>query len=186
MAEFYTVSHSNLSQLTLFGIDNIQYQNEILEVLSINDIKNKLKELYPNGISNHGLMYLSTQLPYRKDDQNRHWIPNTEHMESLFELVRLWKFADKPSRFSSFFGCETLNEAKIFRDKFRAGKGCIYKVSANSFFKADMSLLLSGGSIIGGYYYAERYWNGESSGEPFWEILMSSPIKVIECIDVQN
>jgi hypothetical protein len=46
-----------------------------------------------------------------------------------------------------------------------------------------MSLLLSGGNIIGGYNYAERYWKGESSGNPFWKVLMSGPIRIIECVD---
>lgn len=189
MAEFYTVSHSNitnLSQLNLFGINNIDYQNEVKDILSVDDIKRKLTELYPNGISNHGLMYLSTQLPFYTDGNGRSWVHNTGHTESLFELVRQLKFPDRPSRFTSFFGCETVDEAKKFNEKYREGKGVIHKVSTQSYFKADMSLLLNGGSIIGGYKFAEMYWKGEAGSNPFWEILMSGPVKILECIDSLN
>lgn len=66
MAEFYTVSHtdlSNLSELSLLSENNIDFNNEIEDVFSKSEIKGKLSELYTSGISNHGLQYLCGRFP---------------------------------------------------------------------------------------------------------------------------
>lgn len=46
--------------------------------------------------------------------------------------------------------------------------------------RADMNLLRQGGSIIGIQIMAEKYWNGIESQNPFLEVLMGTPIKIIE------
>jgi len=186
MAEFYTVSQtsfSNLSEITLWGENNINFNNEIEDIFSTNDIKRKLSELYPQGISNHGIQYLCGRFPYQQDSLGLHWIPDMTAIESIFELVRLWKFPENPSRFTSLYGCESIEAAESFKQNYRSGKGFIFKVSADSYFKADMSLLMTGASVIASYFFAEKYWRGESGEHPFWEILMSGSVKILECVD---
>ena len=46
-----------------------------------------------------------------------------------------------------------------------------------------MNLLKQGGSIIGIEIQAEKYWKGESTENPKWEILMEYPVKIIEKIE---
>lgn len=186
MAEFYTISQTkfhNSSEFSLWGENNIDFNNEIEDIFSKNDIKRKLLELYPQGISNHGIQYLCGRFPYRQDSSGVHWLPDMTAVESIFELVRLWKFPDKPSRFTSSYGCETIEEAKLFRENYRGSKGFIFKISTDSYFKADMSLLMTGASVIASYFFAEKYWRGESGENPFWEILIGSPVRIIECVD---
>lgn len=175
-----------MSELSLWGENNIDFNNEIEDVFSINDLKMKLSELYPQGISNHGIQYLCGRFPYRQDSSGVHWLPDMTAIESTFELVRLWKFSDKPSRFTSFYGCETIEEAKSFNQKYRGNKGFIFKVFSDSYFKADMSLLMTGASVIANYSFAEKYWKGESGINPFWEILMPGPIKILEHINMDD
>lgn len=95
MAEFYTVSqteYSNLSELLLWGENNIDFNNEIEDVFSVNDINMKLSELYPQGISNHGIQYFCGRFPYRQDSSGDHWLQDITAIERTFELVRLCKF----------------------------------------------------------------------------------------------
>ncbi len=104
-------------------------------------------------------------------------------IESTFELVRLWRFPDKPSRFISFYGCETFEEAQTFKQNYRGGNGFIFKVSAESYFKADMSLLMTGASVITNYFFEEKYWKGESGKNPFWEVLMRGPVTILSKVE---
>lgn len=185
MNEFYTVSRgdiSNLKHLTLFEHDDSKPIYEVTNLFSMDDARTVLKMLYPLGISNHGAQYLYDRLYYVKDSYGRDYVSNTPLIESTFELVRLWKHPNKPSRFSSFFGCLTIEDAITFKQKFCQGKGDIYKVSSKEYFKADMTLLYTAASIPGNYYLADKYWNGGASLNPFWEVLMSNPVNIISKI----
>lgn len=45
-----------------------------------------------------------------------------------------------------------------------------------------MNLLFTG-SIPLYIFHAEKYWKGEASPNPFWEILMKPPINILEKVD---
>jgi hypothetical protein len=180
MHEFYTVSGNDISELkeltifqtnedSLFKADNLFSQE---------DVKNKIDEFYPSGISNHGKQYLENRYHFVYDNRNSPFASYMPLIEMTFELVRQIKFKDKPSRFESFYACETYEEALEYRKDKRNLESKIYKVSTESFFKADMNLLKAP-TIIGSVILAEKYWNGESSENPFWEILMKSPVKIL-------
>jgi hypothetical protein len=101
-------------------------------------------------------------------------------IEWTFELIRRVNFKELPSRFESVFGCETLEQARIFKIKRRNGSGNIYKVLAEKSFKADMNYLYLGPSILGNQVLAEKYWKSQATENPFWEILMTGDVEVKE------
>jgi hypothetical protein len=144
-----------------------------------NDAKNKIDELYPNGVSKHGIQYLSEKFDFPKLN-GKDFVPNMAMIEWTFELIRRNSFKEKPSRFVSVFGCENIEQAKIFKKERRNNQGNIYKVKAENSFKADMNFLYLGPSVLGNQVLAEKYWNGESTKNPFWEILMTGEIEVIK------
>ncbi len=180
MHEFYTVSRkdiSNLKELTLFDSS----PDEIYEVTNLftqNEAKHKIKELFPNGISSHGKQYLHDKYNYIYDANKTSYVSYLHIIEITFELVRQIKFKDKLSRFESIFGWETIEEAIKFRLEKGKPTDKIYKVSTKSFVKADMNLLYTA-TIPGNIIIAEKYWNGESSQNPCWEILMTAPVKIL-------
>lgn len=59
----------------------------------------------------------------------------------------------------------------------------IYKVSCEDYIIADMNLVRQAGSIIGLQIVANKYWNGKSSNNAFWEVLMKCPVKILEKIE---
>lgn len=55
-----------------------------------------LHEEYSEGLSSHGNQYL---LSKKRNNSEAEW---------FYELIRLWKYNDRPSRFQSFFAFETI------------------------------------------------------------------------------
>lgn len=183
MYEFFTVSRNDISNLT--SLDLYDSEKDIATIYELTDFftqkeaVEKIKELFPNGISNHGKQYLHDKYNYVNDADNNSYISYLHIIEITFELIRQISFKDKPSRFESLFGCETIEEAIKFRTEKGNQSNKIYKVSTDSFFKADMNLLYTA-TIPGNILIAEKYWRGESSKNPFWEILMKAPINILE------
>jgi len=185
MTEFYLVSLKDLEinqKLNLMTENNdIPFWN-IEGLYTENDAKTKLNELYPNGLSKHGIQYLSEKFDFPKSN-GKDYVPNMPMIELTFELVRKIKFPDTPSRFISVFGCESYEMAKKFRTEYRNNQGKIYKVLAEKWNKLDMGFLYVGPSILGNQIMAEKYWSGKPSINPFWEILMTGKIEVIEKLE---
>lgn len=184
MNEFFLVSLNELEvnqQLTLTTNTQEIPKWNVENLYTEEEVTNKLTELYPDGVSKHGLQYLSERFDYPKIN-GKDYLPYLPLIELTFELIRKIKFNDKPSRFTCVFGSETLEEASTFNKDYRGNKGSIYKVSAEEWVKLDMKLLYVGPSILGNEILAEKYWKGESSKEPFWEVLMTGEIKVLEKI----
>lgn len=181
MPEFYTVARHDISSKTsldLFKRDNTPIY-ELQNFFTQDDAKNLIDSLYPNGLSSHGRQYLYDKYEWLYDQQGKSYVSYLHIIEVTFELVRLLKFPDKPSRFTSLFGCETLEDARRFKTERCNNSGEIYKVSTDKFFKADMHLLYTA-TIPGNIIIAEKYWKGEASSNPFWEILMQAPVAIIE------
>lgn len=182
MTEFYLVSLKELEisqKLNLqTEINDIPFWN-IQGLYNENEAKIKLKELYPNGISKHGIQYLSEKFDFSKSN-GKDYVSNMPMIELTFELVRKIKFPNKPSRFTSVFGCESYEMAEKFRQEYRNNQGKIYKVLAERWNRLDMKFLYVGPSILGNQIMAEKYWSEEPSSNPFWEILMTGNIEVID------
>ena len=183
MPEFYTVSRHDISDkiaLDLFPRDASPIF-EVKDLFTQDDAKNLIDNLYPSGISQHGRQYLFDKYNWLYDQQRNSYVSYLQIIEITFELVRLWKYADRPSRFTSLFGCMTFEDALKFKIEKCNNTGDIYKVFADSYFQADMNLLYTA-TIPGNILIAEKYWTGQQGPNPFWEILMTAPVRIIEKI----
>lgn len=140
-----------------------------------------IKERYPNGLSRHGKQYLQDAIQFVTFNGIK-YSSYLNYLEFAFEFVREARFPERPSRFMSGFACETIAEARRFRDVYTRGTGKILQYEVSTFFKADMNLLRSG-SIPGLILNAEKYWKGEAGSDPFWELLIPYPINVIAKIE---
>ncbi|MCE4064369.1 DUF2441 domain-containing protein [Chryseobacterium gleum] len=183
MPEFYTVSRKDISNINQFQLLKKEDINmEIIEVVNIfsqSDAKAVIDNLYPHGISSHGTQYLYDRIDHVYDQYGNSYVSNYHAIEIIFELIRLLNFPSKPSRFTSAFAWDTLDDAISFKMKICDGFGDIYKVSCENHFKADMNLLLLG-SIPGAMIFADKYWKGESSKEPLWECLLYGQVNILE------
>jgi hypothetical protein len=139
------------------------------------EIAATLLEFFPRGLSLHGERY------FFERNQNAQGQFIIEHLiELVVELVRRSDFSDRPSRMESFFGCESMESALNFRNRFGKPWQRIFRVETFASFRADMNLLSLGASNASAANLARKYWSGSSSESPFWEVLMASPIKVLD------
>jgi len=164
------------------------------------ELENKqiLQEMYPEGLSRHGFRYASamvgedknvstpgkskplvTALPISDSDSSPIFFePNSTRYEWLFELVRLAEFESCHSRFQAVFGWQNQSEIgdlKPVQDR----DSQLVKLSCDSYDKRDMNLL-EFRSFNGGFEAARKYWKGNASPDPTWEILMEPPVEVVE------
>ncbi len=137
------------------------------------ELQAHVNHLFPHGVSSHGSSYFLTG--------SRCSNVTNPLIELVFEYVRRGCFPDRPSRFECLFACESLEQARVFREQY--GNGSIWKVQCDNVFRADMALLALGQeSILLTSYHAHRYWSGLTgySRQPFWEWLLVPPIRVLE------
>jgi hypothetical protein len=147
---------------------------------SDHEILGSLKHYFPNGYSKHGFGYLTEPFKYCSDESGHGLIRHVYAVELVFELIRRLQYPSLPSRYTSFFGFNRIENALAFRTSINHDACPIYKVEGHGHFKADMNLLLSGQNSIHTLSYANRYWNGEESENPTWEFLLTHPVTVVE------
>ncbi|MCD0456788.1 hypothetical protein LPB85_15170 [Chryseobacterium sp. LC2016-27] len=172
MKEFYHVSQCDLSNVNQFNLQFFKGRFTNEEHISY------LKKNHPNGISQHGGIYLFANISIEH--------PNDLAIETVFELVRQLKFSNRKSRFEVSFGCKTLQDAIKINSQTFNGKGEIYKVSCERYTLADMNLLSIVGTVIDFQLLAEMYWTEQESANPFWEVLMENPVNILEKVNVKN
>ncbi|EFK35002.1 Uncharacterised protein [Chryseobacterium gleum] len=182
MPEFYTVSRDDISNIKQFKLSKKEDINidliEVVDIFSQSDALAVIDNLYPHGISRHGMQYLYGSIDHVYDQYHHSYVSNYHAIEIIFELIRLLKFPSNPSRFTSTYAWETFEDAIRFKLENCNGCGDIYKVSCENYFKADMNLLLLG-SIPGAMIFAEKYWKGESTKNPLWECLLYGPVNIL-------
>lgn len=138
-------------------------------------------QLFPGGLSEHGKRYLLDELIVIPGPHGPEPImPNVPAVELVAELVRRTAFPELPSRMACAFGWPDLETARRFRATHGAPDSAIYRVSCIRSSQHDMSLLYLGGTILGAWLYATKYWRGEAGPEPLWEHLLLPPIEVQE------
>ncbi len=142
------------------------------------EIEQTIKDLFPLGLSPHGLRYLFDRYQFLQGA-----ISVSPMIELMVELVRRLEFSDYPSRLESFFGTESIETARRFKAEFSQPHHRVFKVSCARHFKADMRLLVIGASAASSINLFKKYWRGESSLEPLWEVLMVPPVTIIEQVD---
>lgn len=125
-----------------------------------------LLELFPDGISNHGVNYAIQSF------EGQH---TSTSAEQIFELYRQMYFPDKPSRFQSFFAFTSLEDAIKF-----APYSSIYEVKSDNdnYHIGDMNLI-KGETIIQCHKFALDYWSGHFTAEPIKEVLLIPPIHIL-------
>lgn len=173
------VNDGVLSDLFPFGIQE--------DMLSINLIK----DLFPNGVSKHGIKYLSDLYYYynEKDDMAKiksiNGIISDGIMEYSFELVRRLKYPHIPSRFESLFALENLDDIKKWHE-LTGGNYKIFEIEVDmQVFKLDASFLLD--SIYSGEnrysqvegFFAEFNWRDSNN---YWNSLNNEDMKKPELL----
>jgi len=159
-----------------------------------------LRELYPEGLSRHGVRYASTIIGLDQNapspgqsqplvafldtiDSETDGIfsaPTNALYEWFTELVRLAEFPEKRSRFQSFFAWEHRDQINdLPRGDYPDQH--IVKVQCEEYTRRDMSLVKCK-SFSQGVMNARTYWEGGAGDDPTWEIVMEPPVEVIEII----
>lgn len=180
--EFFTVSFQEFPiGKTINLMTDLPSLNGFPGLFTTDEVKELVDRLYPNGVSNFGAIFLHSHHAILKDTNGRDLMHLSPIIDTIVELVRLWQFPDKPSRLISAFGWSTLEEAEKFKAERRIGNR-IYKVSTDNYFSADMNLLRAGSTIASNILLAEKYWQGKSSQNPCWEVLMGLPFSIVEII----
>lgn len=131
------------------------------------------QDWFPNGMTQHGIRYLLAVDSQLERDRT---------IELVWEMVRRAEFADRPSRMTSIFAWETLEDAQAFQARNRSfSQTLIYVVRGVSRHRANMPLL---GAFAGaggsGIQDARAYWRGDRGRAPeLWEHLLEPPVTVI-------
>lgn len=136
------------------------------------DIMKTLSELYPDGLSYHGLRYAITSFKGLHTDTST---------EQIFELYRQMHFPHLPSRFQSFFCFNSLQNAIEFSKL--NGKSTIYKVEVDhkNYHIGDMKLL-KGDTILQCHKNALDYWSSKLDKNSIVEVLILPPIHISDLI----
>lgn len=166
---FYHVDRSNTLQVG----QNVQMSNLPMPTQAL--VKT-LEELYPEGLSHHGISYLV-------DPDTRMYI-NT-NIEHIFELYRQLYFPDKPSRFQSFFCFVALEQAIKFYNQnscwYNEAKILKIDTGDSKIHIGDMDLL-KGDTILQCHDNAMRYWSGDLTPTSTQEALVVPPVKVVDLL----
>lgn len=182
---FYHVCRGTELQLGLLElVSHEELRADLLDVrtrCTVDDIQQHLQAAYPYGLSPHGRRYLSRPTRF-VDIGDCEYVPSNPVIELAYELVRQIKFPDLPSRFTSIFGWATLGEALLFKLTHGSTDDRIYRVSCVNSLRVDMNMVHLGRNLAATSLLAERYWRGEASEIPQWEVLLQGPIEVIEQI----
>jgi hypothetical protein len=141
------------------------------------DVQAHLRSLYPEGLTAHGFNHLIAPPPEGQANAQ---------IELWFEWVRRAEFPATPSRYQSAFGCETIDNARSFRDHptwGHAGSG-IWEVEAEfDAFRADMACLKGTIPFYEVPYWANHYWSGKPSDNPSWELILTPPVRVLRRVE---
>lgn len=159
-----------------------------------------LRDLYPEGLSRHGVRYASTMVgpdqnvttPGKSEplvafldtvDPETEGVfskPTNALYEWFVELVRLAEFSECQSRFQSFFAWDSQDQIRDL-PQVDDQRQQLVEVRCNAYTRRDMSLV-SSASFSQGLANARRYWRGAAGDDPVWEIVMEPPVEVIETI----
>ncbi len=158
-------------------------ENSVISLTKFGDVtppmlQEHVDELYPHGVSVHGERYLI--------NSNSHGQISSPAIELLFEYVRKAHFPEIGSRFQSFFACETIAEAQLFKAAYGDEENPIFEVfTSNKFFRGNMELLNNNQSNLVCSYLAHEYWKGSQgpNEQPFWELLLELPVTIGQRIE---
>ncbi|WP_380692128.1 hypothetical protein [Serratia marcescens] len=141
------------------------------------------QQRFSSGVSRHGKIFAL-------DAGAKVFNNASSQCEVVFELYRRAHYPNRPSRFLSMFGCETVKEAAYFRGQSKCGIDVdIFEVhSSEGFHRADMNLLNSNCPPIEMEFRADLYWSGSTAElfqgyKPFWEVVIPLPATIGEKVN---
>ncbi|MNW44388.1 hypothetical protein D3C74_216220 [compost metagenome] len=142
-------------------------------------LKTILDKRYPNGLSLHGDKYYGQ--PASKETLQ------DILTENIYEYERKLYFPDRPSRLQSFFASETIEGAMFWVSRIGVKNYTIWEIEFpdDRFVKLDAAWLgvnKDDLSFLVAAYFAEKYWSGEASENPQWELLIQTPVKIISSV----
>lgn len=159
--------------------------NQVLSSVNNFDLEN-IFNIYDNSLSAHGIQYL-TKSPFNNIGSFL-W-------EIAAEYVRILKYPQYPSRFKCLFAVEDLEQLKNWKTFFGNSTYQIVKLECSKSYKFDANWITKPGSFknycetdkfdtvsFASYcYFADKYWSGQPSSSPLWELLVELPCK---CVDI--
>src|SRR5262245_41181293 len=133
--DFYAVGNT----LGLFETDPREGAQRFLNSgnnwFTADEIAAHVKALYPEGLSLHGWEYMTWRvLPFTEPNGKVSFTPNERAIELIFEYVRRASFPKQPSRLQSYFGWDSLEEARAFGAQ--SGRP-VYRVEADLTVRLD-------------------------------------------------
>lgn len=178
-----------------------------LSSLSADMTSSPFLSCFSQGISYHGLNQLRDSCPYIEGKPSatgelllspqsfsaRKSLVDEQIIEVVFELVRRAHFPDLPSRFTSLFAVNSLNEFSLWPELTNAERfpyQQVIEIDVPDGIPCFDASFLQGGLIFdqqkGQYYmgflpvaavdFAFRYWSGHRSDHPRIEYLIPLPI----------
>lgn len=167
-----------------FHIDraNSLEEGQVLDLGHSEAILPAIEERYPDGLSRFGREYSQRDLV---ELENQWGVVEGEFQglnmnavyDSFFELVRLSEFSGKPSRFQSIFCWVTLETVRDFIRDYSEYPVTVWEIETEKGQKADWELLRAE-SFGHGLQNAQRYWTGDGTDNPTWEIVIPLPVEV--------
>lgn len=112
---------------------------------------------------------------------------NLMQMELYFEFVRRSFFSCRPSRFQSLFALRSLTDLDLWPELCQSSSAQVFEIKCpDTMFIGDSSFLRGGPVFLPEgmvfytpsflFDYACRYWAGDTSDTPRWEILIPFPV----------
>jgi len=172
-------------------------ENQMLDLYINCKLGNLYDNNFNNSLSSQGLYYLSRNFLSLE--------PYSFVWEIALEHIRALHYSHLSSRFQCAFAVESLKEAKEWYDLFNKNllkrkteenrsTPNIVKLEIDKYFRADAGWLTTSSDIqvfesenefendsFASYcYFAHKYWSGETSPNPSFELLVQLPCKVIE------
>lgn len=174
-------------------------KNQILDLYINCKLGNLYDNNFNNSLSSQGLYYLSRNFSSLE--------PYSFVWEIALEHIRALHYSHLPSRFQCVFAVESLKEANEWYDLFNKNllkrkikekrpTPNIVKLEIDKYFRGDAGWFNTPSAIqvfepdqgfendsFASYcYFAHKYWSGEISPNPAFELLVQLPCKVIEVI----
>ena len=166
--------------------NNSLFEGQIIELNKFEDVDSFiLRKMFPEGISYHGCHYLDESAQNIENNSPSFYI-----LEYELELIRTAYFPNLISRYQSFFALETLDNIKEWSGILN--EDCtIWEVEFddNNYIKCDSNLLYPALNIKdnqitfsanNSFQYGYAYWQGLSSKNPRYELLIKPPVKIIK------
>jgi len=145
------------------------------------DLNQMVYDKYPKGLSHHGDLYYAREIEQQ--------FISDSILENILEYERLLYYPNRPSRFQSIFTSPSLEQLRQWTET-STFKDRDYNICELEFRHQDFALLdsswlkfnLNKPSFLTTSYRAKKYWSGQESDNPKYELLVQLPVNVIRCI----